>query len=76
MSTISDSLPANGSIPKLLLRTEEAAHALGISRSQVYHLIQAQRLESVRVGGARRIPLACLNAYVDDLRRERGEVAR
>lgn len=52
---------------KLLLTPTEAAERLSISRSLLYHLIMHQRIFSVKVGGARRIPVRALKAYVDAL---------
>jgi excisionase family DNA binding protein len=52
---------------KLLLTPTEAAARLSISRSLLYHLIMHQRIFSVKVGGARRIPVRALQAYVDTL---------
>lgn len=50
---------------RLLFRPEDAAVALDISRTTVYALIASGDLESVRIGRARRIPRAALDAYVD-----------
>lgn len=47
-----------------LLRVEDAAALLGLSRSVVYELIGSGRLESVTVGRSRRIPVAALDAFV------------
>lgn len=52
---------------KLLLTPLEAAEILSISRSLLYDLIMRKRIFSVKVGGARRIPLRALHAYVDGL---------
>lgn len=52
---------------KLLLTTEEAALALGISRTKVYELILAGTLVSVKIGTRRRVPVAALDAYVQAL---------
>jgi excisionase family DNA binding protein len=52
---------------KLLLTPLEAAEYLSISRSLLYDLIMRKRIFSVKVGGARRIPLRALHAYVDAL---------
>lgn len=76
MSAVRENLSSGGVVPKLLLKTEEAAQVLGVSRTQNYHPIQDQLLESVPIGGSRRIPLVCLNAYVDRLRRERQALVR
>ncbi|WP_310961564.1 helix-turn-helix domain-containing protein [Nocardioides terrisoli] len=52
----------------LLLRMEEAAERLGIARTMMYQLVRDGQVESVRVGRLRRIPVACLEDYIDDLR--------
>jgi len=52
---------------KLLLTPGEAATMLSISRTLLYRLIMHKRIYSVKVGGARRIPLKALAEYVDSL---------
>ena len=49
---------------KLLYRPTEAAQALGISRSKLYVLMARGELDSVLVGGSRRVPLTALNSFV------------
>jgi excisionase family DNA binding protein len=53
---------------KLLYKPEEAAKVLGISRTKTYALMASGRLESVRVGGSRRIPIEAMRAFVESLR--------
>lgn len=55
---------------KLLLRVEEAADLLGLSRTRVFELIGAGQLESVKVGGSRRVPRAAVEAFVAGLQWE------
>jgi len=55
---------------KLLLTPEEAAAALGICRSKLYELLQAGVIESVHIGASRRIPVAAMVEYVEQLRQE------
>ena len=55
---------------KLLLNAREAADVLGISRTKVYDLLRVGEIESVRIGGVRRIPSDALTAYVERLRTE------
>ena len=54
-------------VARLLLTPNEAAHALGVSRSLLYSLIMSQQLFSVKVGKARRIPVQSLQEYVGSL---------
>jgi len=51
----------------LLLTVPQAAEMLGVGRSTVYGLISGGALNSVRVGGSRRIPVPALQAYVAGL---------
>ena len=57
---------------KLLLTPEEAAETLSISRSKLYELLAAGDVESVRIGGSRRIPVDALVMFVE---RQRGEAS-
>ena len=50
--------------PKLLLTIEEAARALSLSRSLLYDLLMSNQIVSIKIGRARRIPVAALMAYV------------
>lgn len=53
---------------RLLLTPKEAADAIGIGRSKLYELLRSGRIESVRIGGSRRVPRQALEEYVDRLR--------
>lgn len=48
----------------LLVRVEEAARILSLSRSTIYEMMDAGELPSVRRGSARRIPVASLREWV------------
>ncbi len=52
---------------KLLLTPEEAARALGIGRTKVYHLMTSGEIPSVKIGASRRIPAQGLELYVSSL---------
>jgi excisionase family DNA binding protein len=54
-----------GPIAPLLVRVEEAARLLSLSRSMIYEMMNNGELPSVRCGAARRIPLAALRAWVE-----------
>ncbi len=51
----------------LVLTPEQAARALAISRTALYGLLRANVLESVKIGGCRRITAAALKQYLADL---------
>jgi excisionase family DNA binding protein len=53
--------------PALLYRVTEAAVLLGISRTNVYYLMNDGRLGSVRIGSRRLIPRAALESFVEGL---------
>ncbi len=59
---------------KLLLRIQEAAERLSISRAFLYQQIAAGRLRTVRIGGAVRIPTVELERYVRALQAATGGV--
>ena len=50
---------------KLLLKPQEAAETLGVSRSKAYALIAARTIPSIRVGGAVRVPAGALRDWID-----------
>jgi excisionase family DNA binding protein len=56
---------------RLLLTVPEAAEALAISRSKLYQLIASGAVDSILIGGSRRIPLAALEEYISRLLAER-----
>ncbi|MGH9187780.1 MAG: helix-turn-helix domain-containing protein [Acidimicrobiales bacterium] len=56
---------------KLLLTPEEAAHQLSISRSKVYQLMATGELDSVRIGGSRRVSFDALQRFIAGLEGER-----
>lgn len=50
----------------LLLRVEDAAKVLSLSRSTVYEMLAKGELPSVKYRSARRVPLAALEKWVVD----------
>ncbi len=52
---------------QLLVTPEEAADALGVGRSTIYDLMRLKILPSVKLGRARRIPVAALREWVNKL---------
>jgi excisionase family DNA binding protein len=50
---------------RLLLRPEEAARALGVSRARLYQMMAEGQITSIKVGRLRRIPLAELTKWVE-----------
>lgn len=57
-------------VDKLLLTVPEAAERLGVGRSFLYGVIQRGELSSVKLGRARRVPIAALEEFIERLRRE------
>lgn len=51
-------------IEPLLVRVEEAARLLSLSRSTIYEMLDSGELPSVRRGAAQRIPIAALHAWI------------
>lgn len=59
-----------GGLPPLLIRPEQAALALGVSRTKVYELMASGQLASVKIGRSRRIPVDALTAFVSAIAAE------
>ncbi|WP_407540261.1 helix-turn-helix domain-containing protein [Deinococcus radiomollis] len=55
---------------KRLLTVEGAAEALSVHRTTVYDLINSGKLASVKIGRLRRVPVAALDAYIQQLTAE------
>lgn len=64
MATTTASEQPKSPVEPLLVRVEEAARILSLSRSTIYEMMDAGELPSVRRGAARRIPVAALRAWV------------
>jgi excisionase family DNA binding protein len=60
-------------MPTLLLTPEEAAAELRIGRSRMYDLIKRGEVESVLLGGRRRVIPESLRSYVDRLLAEQSD---
>jgi excisionase family DNA binding protein len=56
---------AASQIEPLLVRVEESARLLCLSRSTIYEMLDSGELPSLRRGAARRIPTAALRAWVE-----------
>jgi excisionase family DNA binding protein len=59
----------------LLLTVDEAAKELRVGRTKMFALLDRGDVESIKVGGSRRIPYDALVAYVDQLRAEQRQAA-
>ncbi|MFC3997860.1 helix-turn-helix domain-containing protein [Nocardiopsis sediminis] len=53
-----------------LLTVPEVMSALALGRGKVYELIRSGRLESVKIGRDRRIPVDAVEAFITDLRED------
>jgi excisionase family DNA binding protein len=49
---------------RLLLRPEEVARSLGVSRTTVFELMRSGALRSVKIGAARRVSATALAEFV------------
>ncbi|MGC5329778.1 excisionase family DNA-binding protein [Micromonospora sp. DT62] len=58
---------------KVLLSPEEAAQRLGCGRSFMFELIRTKKIESIKVGRLRRIPVAAVDTYVAELRADQAQ---
>ncbi len=58
---------------RLLVSLDDAAAMLSLSRRSVQALVYAGGLPSIKVGRSRRIVLADLEAFVDELRLQQAE---
>jgi excisionase family DNA binding protein len=65
-----DDASRRATVDRVLLRANEAADALGVSRSKVYELLASGRLRSVNVDGARRVPCEAVREFVAGLEAE------
>jgi len=54
-------------LPPLLLRPEQAARVLNVSRWKVFELIRLGELRSVKSGGSRRVPISAIREYISRL---------
>ena len=50
---------------RVLLRVEEVAEAIGLSRAKVYELLTEGRIPSVKIGRSRRIPVSALKGWIE-----------
>ncbi len=53
--------------PRELLRVEQAAARLAIGRTSMFALLKSDAVESVKVGGLRRVPADAITAYINHL---------
>ena len=54
-------------LDKRLCTVEEAAAALSLGRTKMFHLISEGRIRSVKVGSRRLVPTVALDEFVSDL---------
>jgi excisionase family DNA binding protein len=59
--------PLHSSESNLVLTIEDAAKRLGIGRTTMYALVMSGEIRSVTIGRLRRVPLRCLDEYVNAL---------
>jgi len=59
--------PAPEPLPRLLT-VPQAAKALSLGTSTVHELVRSGRLDSVKIGAARRVPAEAIDAFLGDAR--------
>ena len=68
--TVTDALnrpPSLIDVPNVVLTVEEAAKALRIGRTSMYALIKSGAIQTVLIGGLRRVPVTAIHSYVASL---------
>ncbi len=58
-----------------LLTVTQVAEELQLARSRVYVLLSTRAIQSVKIGKARRIPVAALEEYIERLRQDAQQAA-
>ncbi len=53
-----------------LLRPEEAATLLAVSRSKVYELMRSGRLSAIKIDGSRRVPVEAVEDFIERAKEE------
>ena len=51
---------------QLLLRPEEGANAIRVSRARFYELMASGAIKSIKIGRSRRVPVSELQRWVDE----------
>jgi excisionase family DNA binding protein len=59
-----------GTVDIVVYTVEEAAQVLKISRWKIFDLIRTNQLQSVKIGGLRRIPHTAIGEYITRLLEE------
>jgi excisionase family DNA binding protein len=49
---------------RMLLRPEEGADAIGVSRARFYELMSEGRIKSIKIGRSRRVPITELQSWI------------
>ena len=72
-----DTQQANNTTPAplVLLKVEEAAHRLSLSRTRLYQLIRDGHITTVRIGRLRRIPTTALTDFTNNLLHQPNQAA-
>jgi excisionase family DNA binding protein len=60
-------------LPPLLVRTEEAARLMSVSKSTVERLMRTGELASVKAAGARRIPVSAIEDWIERQLKEQND---
>ncbi len=63
---------SKGSSPSLLLSIDEAAAKISIKRSTFIKMLNSGEIQSIKIGKLRRIPVHCLQNWLDHKMQEHG----
>jgi|TARA_R100001143_G_scaffold751_1_gene2209 excisionase family DNA binding protein len=55
-------------VPARLISVEETSKVLGVGRTQVFELLRAREIDSVKIRNRRLIPVVAIDEYVARLR--------
>jgi len=56
--------------PRRTMRVSEAQRSLGLGKTTIHKLLKTGQLKSVKIGGARRIPVEAIEALLETSCRE------
>ena len=65
-SSASAQTPGTTGLPRMLMSVREAAAALSVGHTQLYHLVMSGELRTIRIGRRRLVAISTLEAFIAD----------